>query len=190
MLVDLPGFADPVRDAQACFRTVLAAMARPGTVHQAGEHLAPPAGLHRATAAVLLTLVDGETSLHVTDGFEVARDWIGFHCDMRAATAGHARFVLAERMVDLAALAAGSDEAPEESATLILQLPELQTGTSYLLDGPGLAHPAPFRARGLGEGFVAAWAANRARFPCGVDLILCSGTQVAALPRSLRITEG
>ena len=61
--VELPGFTDPVTDAQATFRAVLDAMARPGTIHSAGECLAAPAPLDRATAAVLLTLVDHETPL-------------------------------------------------------------------------------------------------------------------------------
>ena len=38
--------------------------------------------------------------------------------------------------------------------------------------------------------FVAAWAANRARFPRGVDVVLCAGDRIAALPRSVTIEEG
>ena len=39
-------------------------------------------------------------------------------------------------------------------------------------------------------GFVQEWAANHAMFPRGVDLILCAGNRLAALPRSVRIEEG
>ena len=41
----------------------------------------------------------------------------------------------------------------------------------------------------LPAGFAAAWAANHAKFPRGIDLILCAGTEIAALPRSVRITS-
>ena len=61
--VSLPGFEDPVRDAQVTFRAVLDAMARPGRLHHAGQNLTAPAPLDRATAAVLLTLIDNETPL-------------------------------------------------------------------------------------------------------------------------------
>ncbi len=61
--VTLPGFADPVGQAQASFRAVLEAMARPGTLVPAGQGLVPPAPLDPATGAVLLTLVDHDTLL-------------------------------------------------------------------------------------------------------------------------------
>src|SRR5581483_12345526 len=51
-----PGFAEPVAGAQACFRAVLDAMARPGCIRRAGIDLSPPSPLAPATAAVLLTL--------------------------------------------------------------------------------------------------------------------------------------
>ena len=61
--VALPRFTDPVDEAQATFRAVLDAMARPGRLHRVGTRLTAPAPLDQATAAVLLTLVDNETPL-------------------------------------------------------------------------------------------------------------------------------
>jgi len=78
--VALPGFADPVSDAQSTFRAVLDAMARPGQVHHVGGGLTAPAPLDRATAAVLLTLVDNETPLWVDSAAADAREWLAFHC--------------------------------------------------------------------------------------------------------------
>ena len=187
MSIDLPGFADPVLGAQACFRALLDAMARPGTLHPAGAGLTPPAPLHPATGAVLLTLADAETTLWTGEGFAPARDWIGFHCGAPPAALASAAFVLAGALPDLAALATGTDEQPDASATVILQVAALGSGRGLRLSGPGLRAPATLAVTGLPEQFPALWAANHALFPRGVDLILCSGTTVAALPRSLRV---
>ena len=56
------GFADPVRDAQSVFRTVMMALARPGTIGDlAAGPVTPPAPLTPELAAVALTLCDHET---------------------------------------------------------------------------------------------------------------------------------
>ena len=189
--IDLPGFADPVLGAQACFRAVLEAMARPGSVHAAGEGLTPPAPLDCATAAVLLTLVDGEAPLWLDAACAPARAWIGFHCGAATISAiGRAAFALATVAPPLDQLDAGSDEAPEASATLILQVRGLGSGRKLRLSGPGLPAPALLAVDGLPAGFVAAWAANHALYPRGIDIILCAGTRLAALPRSVGIEEG
>ena len=135
-MTDLPGFADPVLQSQASFRALLDAMARPGSVHPAA--IAGPAPLAPATAAVLLTLIDADTSLALPDWPDV-RDWTGFHCGNRGETpVSQARFVVAADMPDLSTLDAGSDAGPEESATLILQVGDLEAGHPLRLSGPGL----------------------------------------------------
>ena len=188
MSIDLPGFADPVLESQSCFRAVLDAMARPGTLHLAGAGLLPPPPLDPATAAVLLTLVDGETSLFVSPPFLPARDWLEFHCGIvPAAAIGTAAFVLADAFPDPAALDAGSDEQPDASATVILQVEALGRGRRLLLSGPGLRVPDSLEVEGLPDDFPALWRRNHALYPRGVDVILCQGSTLAALPRSVRV---
>jgi alpha-D-ribose 1-methylphosphonate 5-triphosphate synthase subunit PhnH len=188
--VSLPGFADPVRDAQATFRAVLDAMARPGRLHQAGQNLTVPTPLDRATAAVLLTLIDNETPLWVDPDAAAARDWLAFHCGAAIIDApADATFVLALSMPNLAELPGGTHETPEGSATLILQVPALGTGTRYRLSGPGLRVPAPLAVNGLPEDFVRIWQENHALYPRGIDVVLCADTTLTALPRSVAIQE-
>ncbi len=188
MSVDIPGFADPVGEAQATFRAVLDALSRPGRICTAGAGLTPPAPLDAATAAVALALVDQETPLFLDAAMQTAGPWLAFHAGAPIiADATRAEFVLASSWVDLAELPSGSDEAPEASATVILQVAALDSGTAYRLSGPGLAAPVVLRADGLPPDFVAAWRTNHALFPRGVDLVLCAGTTLAALPRSVTV---
>jgi alpha-D-ribose 1-methylphosphonate 5-triphosphate synthase subunit PhnH len=188
--IALPGFAEPVADAQATFRAVLDAMARPGTLYQAGQSLTPPPPLDRATAAVLLALVDNETPLWADPVAAEACDWLAFHCGAEfTQDAGQAEFALAFSLPDLTLFSAGSHEAPEHSATLIVQLPELGRGSRYRLSGPGLRGSAVLAATGLPPNFVEVWQCNHALFPCGIDIVLCSGTHLTALPRSVSIEE-
>ena len=188
--VSLPGFADPVRDAQATFRAVLDAMARPGRLHHVGQNLSAPAPLDRATAAVLLTLIDNETPLWVDPIAAAARDWLAFHCGAAMTDApGDATFALALSMPNLDALPSGTHEVPESSVTLILQIPALDTGTRYRLSGPGLRVPTLLAVTGLPQDFARIWHENHALYPRGIDVVLCAGTTLTALPRSVTIEE-
>jgi alpha-D-ribose 1-methylphosphonate 5-triphosphate synthase subunit PhnH len=188
--ITLPGFSEPVGDAQATFRAVLDAMARPGKLHRAGESLTPPAPLDRATAAVLLTLVDNETPLWLDAGAMATQDWLAFHCGaVITDKTGEAEFGLALAIPDFALFSAGTHETPESSATLVLQIEALGSGKSYRLMGPGLREQALLRAIGLPADFVAVWQRNHALFPRGIDIVLCAGTTLAALPRSVSIEE-
>jgi alpha-D-ribose 1-methylphosphonate 5-triphosphate synthase subunit PhnH len=181
------GFADPVAGAQACFRAVLDAMAQPGRVMSVAG-VSAPAPLCEAAAAVLLTLVDHETPLWLDPDAETARGWIAFHTG--APSSDDPAFVLALTLPDLVALPAGTDEMPETSVTVILQVRALGSGRRFMLEGPGLRWPAELRVDGLPADFISIWQRNHALFPRGVDLILCAGSRLAALPRSVTVSEG
>jgi alpha-D-ribose 1-methylphosphonate 5-triphosphate synthase subunit PhnH len=183
-----PGFADPVSDAQSCFRAVLDAMARPGQVHRISG-VESPAPLCAASAAALLTLVDHETPLWLDPAARQARDWIAFHCGAPFVKAPAAAFALALALPELATLPAGTHEMPETSATVILQVASLTAGRRYRLGGPGLRSPAILSVDGLPGSFVRLWQRNHALFPCGIDLILCAGDRLAALPRTVTVEE-
>jgi alpha-D-ribose 1-methylphosphonate 5-triphosphate synthase subunit PhnH len=182
-----PGFANPVRDSQAVFRAVLNAMARPGSIHTVTACKDPPNLLDCASAAILLTLVDGETTLWMDEQALASREWAAFHCGARLTAAANARFALALEAPRLSTLCAGTDEEPETAATLILQVKALGDGPRFRLEGPGLAAPTTLAVTGLSATFISDWSANRRLFPRGIDVILCAGDRLAALPRTVKL---
>ena len=186
MKVDLPGFDDPVSEAQACFRGVLDAMAHPGRVVTLATGLHPPAPLAPATASVLLTLADIDTPVWLDQAASPARDWVQFHCGVPFTGPELAVFAVCLDLPPLTAFNWGSHDGPETSTTVILQLPRLDEGPALRLAGPGLQAPAVVRL-GLPWDFAARWHANRVAFPRGIDLVLCAGDAVAALPRTVSV---
>jgi alpha-D-ribose 1-methylphosphonate 5-triphosphate synthase subunit PhnH len=83
--------------------------------------------------------------------------------------------------VPLAGFPLGTPEYPDRSATLIVDLPAL-SATGARLTGPGIRDTA---ALSLPD--PAAFAANGAGFPLGLDFILCAGDRLAGLPRTTRV---
>jgi alpha-D-ribose 1-methylphosphonate 5-triphosphate synthase subunit PhnH len=179
-----PGFANPPVDAAGCFRAALQAMARPGTVQNIALS-GVPQGLSPAAAGLALTLFDHETPIWLAPSVatETVRTWLAFHTG--APVVGDralARFAVGpwKEMAPLADFAVGTPDYPDRSATLIVEVAEL--GAANRLTGPGiqsearLTHPDPAFAR-----------ANAALFPCGIDLFLTAGAQLAAVPRTTRV---
>ena len=188
MQTALAGFADPVLDAQACFRAVLEAMSRPGRVQLLTALPETPPGLSPAAAAVLLALVDADTKLALAAG-DAAEAWVRFHCGASLVAAGAAQFVL-DASARLTDLDAGTEEEPERGATLILEVATLAEGRGWRLTGPGIRDAHRLHVTGAPTGFLRDWALNHARVPRGVDVILCAGDRIVALPRSVVIEEG
>ena len=126
------GFADPVFDAQSVFRAVMDAMARPGDIRRVGALAAPPAPLSAMAAAVALTLCDHDTPLWLDPalaGSSAVRSWLAFHTGAPLIEErGEAAFALVADPTGLGSLAEfaqGSQEYPDRSTTLILQVDAL-----------------------------------------------------------------
>jgi len=187
------GFADPVLDSQRAFRAVLDAIAHPGRIVTVSGPDAPPPPLGPASAGVCLTLLDFETPVWLDAAAATAQvcDYLRFHCGAPlVATPADARFALIADPTDippLAAFDAGTDERPDRSATLVVQVRGLVSGTGRRLSGPGIDGQARLDVDGLPLEFWDAARANAARFPRGVDLLLCAGARLAALPRTTRV---
>lgn len=189
----LPGLPDPVLDSQSVFRAVLHAMSHPGSIVSVPVCLVPPPPLDPATAVTALTLTDYETPLWLDAAAATppVSGYFRFHCGC-PVTAGveEAAFAIitnASAMPPLSVFPAGSDDFPDRSTTLIIQLPSLDQGDPWTLRGPGIADSTVFSPSGLPAAFPGWLTDNRTLFPRGIDLIFTSGASLAALPRSTRL---
>lgn len=187
------GFAAPVFDAQTVFRAVMDAMARPGTIQPVAGLTQPPAPLSATAGAVALTLCDHDSPLWLDAALQVsaARSWLSFHTGTPlAATPADAHFALVANPANLISLenfAQGTQEYPDRSTTLILQVESLTDGAPLHLEGPGIETSATIAPTPLPRHFVEQWKQNGARFPRGTDVILAAPGAVACLPRTTRI---
>ncbi len=181
------GFAEaPVEGARA-FRAVMQALARPGRIERlAGAR--PPAPMSVAAGVVALTLCDPDTPVYLAGALDCAalRDWLAFHTG--APVSGREAAVFAfgtwEALLPLEGYAVGTPDYPDRSATLVVETERLEAAGARL-EGPGIAGTA---ALSLPE--VAAFRANAAHFPMGLDFLFCCGDRLAALPRSTRVEAG
>ncbi|PRD44905.1 phosphonate C-P lyase system protein PhnH [Phyllobacterium phragmitis] len=191
------GFAQPVFDAQATFRAIMDAMARPATITPVFPRAVPPAPLQPLTGAVACTLIDADTPVWLDPalgGSEALRAWLAFHTNARFADApaGTAFALVANpaAMPPLDHFAQGTQEYPDRSATLVLQIESFEGGVPLTFHGPGIEGTASIAPFGLPSDFADQWNENISRFPRGVDLILIAGEAIACLPRSARLVEG
>lgn len=181
------GFADAPVEAARAFRAVMRAMARPGTLERVAGAV-PPAPLSVAAGVAVLVLCDAGTPLHLAGAHDcrAVRAWIAFHTGAPVVGRGDAIFAVGTwaALGPLGAYPAGVPEFPDRSATLIVEMERLEARGARL-SGPGIKGVS---ALSLPE--VAAFRANAARFPLGLDFLLCSGERLAGLPRSACVEAG
>jgi len=101
--------------------------------------------------------------------------------------------VEADALPPLDAFDLGSDEYPDRSATLVVEVAGLAAGksggTALTLSGPGIAGSAALTVDRLPDGFQAQRTALAPLFPRGLDVVLTCGDRLAALPRTTRAEE-
>ncbi len=187
------GFGEPVFESQGVFRMLMDGMARPGTIRTVGPDVGQPEPLGGAAGAIAITLCDHETPVWLSAGLfkSATGEWIGFHTGAPITREkAEARFAFVEAGATLASFglfSAGTQEYPDRSTTLVIEVAALGEGQPLTLTGPGIPHATTVMVKGLPEVFPRLWADNRALFPRGVDVILTAGKDLLCLPRTARI---
>src|ERR1700754_5186171 len=188
-----PGFADKVLSAQSTFRSVMDAMARPGSVQSIRAIAGAPSPMMRGTAAIALTLFDHDTPIWLDDAmsatFQVAK-WLKFHTsapvieDMSACS--FAVIADPQHLPSLDGCALGSNECPDRSTTVILQFDSLTSGPAFALTGPGIDGTAVLQAK-IPANLLEQLAINETLFPRGIDVVLVHDDAMVAIPRTARL---
>ena len=187
--------SNPVFAAQATFRAVLDAMARPGTIHTI-EAAGAPSPLSPTAAAVALTLCDHDTPVWLDGALRASApviEWLRFHCNSpvvdKPGDAAFAFWSAAAELPPFSDFNTGTPDYPDRSTTIVIQVASLRAGARLTLTGPGIPERRSFHVDPLPKDFSNQLAANRAQFPCGIDLLLVAHGELAALPRTARLVN-
>jgi len=191
------GFASPVFDAQSVFRSLMEAMARPGSIWPVTVRAGAPDPLGPTMAALLLTLCDADTPVWLdaaASSEKAVAAWLGFHTGAPVVDeASEAAFAVVVDGLAIGAIerfAQGTQDYPDRSTTLLVQVESLTDGRPLTLEGPGIRTRASIAPRGLPDRMADIWAGNNALFPRGVDMVLAAPDAIAALARTTRIVRG
>ncbi len=194
-VAELPaGFADKVLSAQSTFRSVMDAMARPGSVQRIVAAAGAPAAMMSGAAAIALTLFDHDTPVWLDPLMSETSDvtkWLKFHTGapvvLDSSICSFALIGDASALPALDRFSLGSNEYPDRSSTLILQVESLTQGESLELRGPGIDGTAVLRAAIQPADLFERLAVNAALFPRGIDVVLVHGDSIVAIPRTTRL---
>ncbi|WP_027520737.1 phosphonate C-P lyase system protein PhnH [Bradyrhizobium sp. Ec3.3] len=191
-----PGFADKVLSAQSTFRSVMDAMARPGSVQRIVPIAGAPGPMMRGTAAIALTLFDHDTPLWLDARMSESSDvlkWLKFHTGapivQDSSIASFALIADGAALPSLDRFALGSNEYPDRSTTLILQVESLSAGRPYELRGPGIDGVATLQVAIRPADLFERLRINDALFPRGIDVVLVADDAVVAIPRTTRVVN-
>lgn len=191
------GFSDAVFDAQLVFHRVMNAMARPGTIAQIPALACAPAPICAPAASLIAALCDSDTALYLEPMLTENRaitDWTAFHTG--CVIVDHPADCMFALITDLAAFrdlspyAKGTQEYPDRSSTIIIQISSFEEGETYTLSGPGIETITKVKIANLPLFFLDQWQTNRDHYPRGVDIIFVTENALMCLPRTTQMSRG
>lgn len=190
------GFESPVFQSQSVFKALMDGMARPGTLQALDRGVAPPSPMGAGAGAIALTLCDHDTPVYLAMPLVEAGvpGWLAFQTGALVTDdRTEAQFAFLDRstlLPPLSTFAAGTQEYPDRSTTIVLEVPSFKGGQDYILTGPGIQDSTTISVSGLPAPFEGLWKENNAHYPRGVDLVLVAGLEMICLPRTVRIRKG
>jgi alpha-D-ribose 1-methylphosphonate 5-triphosphate synthase subunit PhnH len=190
------GFTHEAFGSQAVFRASLNALSYPGRPLEMPLDCALPRQGQGAAAALLLGLLDSDTTLWMSPSVHQsdASPWLRFHTGCKAVEdVRAAQFVwvaYGDSLPQISSLMLGSDAYPDQSATCIIETQGFDTNVEDLvLEGPGIEGKRTLAVPGLPDLFIEQWTNNHGIFPRGVDVFLTDATHIVGLPRTTRISR-
>jgi len=190
------GFEQPVFQSQSVFKAMMDGMARPGTVQAIEGGAAPPAPMGAGAGAIALTLCDHDTLVYLCRALVEAGlpGWLAFQTGALVTDdrteAQFAFFDKSTPLPPLSTFSGGTQEYPDRSTTIILEVPAFIGGQDFTLTGPGIQERAAINVAGLPGPFEDLWKENNGHYPRGVDLVLVANLEMICLPRTVRIRKG
>jgi alpha-D-ribose 1-methylphosphonate 5-triphosphate synthase subunit PhnH len=125
----------------------------------------------------------------ISAGGDVAK-WLKFHTSAPViadpSVCSFAVIGEVQSLLPLDRFALGSNEYPDRSTTLILQVDSLAAGPAYELTGPGIDGTAVLHAK-ISERLFEQLAINATLFPRGIDVVLVHDDAIVAIPRTTRL---
>jgi alpha-D-ribose 1-methylphosphonate 5-triphosphate synthase subunit PhnH len=184
---------DVTRITQHCFKTLLLALSRPGTIHplnqpleSAFSHLSLPSSL----SAVAHTILDEQVTLAPCspDG-EAWVEELASSTGTRRAPLAEADYVLGKSVPTLSKIRLikqGTLLAPEDGATLLLWCDQEISGSAgtVRIAGPGIESSLLFRASGTLIRLFKKRMTVPFEYPMGFDIFVISAEGILGLPRT------
>lgn len=188
----ITGFKDPIHDSQKTFRQALLAMSEPGKWQQTSAVEAIES-LNPGTISLVLSLLDADTYLWLPKAWQsiAVSANLTFHSGCKITSiqekAQFAIYDLADFLAETSFdFSLGDERYPDQSTTIIIQLPENMPNYQSKWQGPGIQNhrlcelPLPAEFWNIRQKLIA--------FPCGIDFIFTRGDQILALPRTTQIS--
>ena len=190
------GFETPVFQSQSVFKAMMDGMARPGTIQMLDKGALPPLPMGAGAGAIALTVCDHDTPVYLAMPLVEAGvpGWLAFQTGaLVTEDRPEAQFAFYDQKTPLPPLSTfsvGTQEYPDRSTTIILEIPAFHAGQDYILAGPGIDGSTAINVAGLPAPFEGLWKENNGLFPRGIDLVLVAGLEMICLPRTVRIRKG
>ena len=191
------GFNDPIHDAQNCFRKILKALSEPGKQCIMDKHqgLAP---LNAAASQIMMSLCDQQTGVHICSAInhegeerilQHCLDNLIFHNSVVTCSQDKADFVVTsgKEEFNFNDYKMGTDENPEEGATIIVQTDSFCGGACFRISGPGIKNAFEVHLGDLSYSLQSYLLNPEYQYPLGLDFMFCYENTLIAISRTTKV---
>ena len=186
------GYQDQTHSSQNMFRTMLKAISFPGSIFTVPENLETDNVIYSSTANIIFTLFDIDTKIFIdSEKISKIQNFITFNTNANCIEkSNHCDFaIIQNKEFNIENFNLGTDEYPDNSSTIIIEVEDLINGEELIIEGPGIEKTKSISPTNLPKNFQSQWQNNNFIFPRGVDLILTCKDDFFCLPRTSKVLK-